>query len=102
MPELLLIGNPARTAPAAARLGARQALPRDVLSEGAFGAIDGAALLLEPGESPHAIGYALFLDGTRVRIGRSAEFGGLALSRCLPADADDDALIDALLAGVAA
>lgn len=99
----MLIGAPARTAEPAARLGLRAFLPGDIVLDGrSLPDVAGAALLLEPGESPHALGYALFLGGVRVRVGRSAEFGGLSLSTRFAPDADDDTLIDALLAGVAA
>lgn len=57
---------------------------------------DAAVLLTAPGEAPWGPAYLLYLAGVPVRIGRSAEFGGALLSRCLPADADDEALLAAL------
>lgn len=54
---------------------------------------DAAVMLGAPGEAPWGTAYLLYLAGVPVRVGRSAEFGGSLLSRCLPADAPDAALI---------
>lgn len=62
---------------------------------------DAAILLTGAGEAPWGPAYLLYLAGVPVRIGRSAEFGGSLLSHCLPADADDGALLAALTEGTA-
>ena len=96
-PRLLLVGAPDQTAVAVPGWRAQRvpALPE------ALEDYDAAVLFTEPGEAPWGQAYRLYLAGVPMRIGRSAEFGGSLLSRCLPADASDAMLLDELKDGTA-
>lgn len=99
--RLLVVGEAARTAAMVADRGYAFACTPQQLAAAhaddlAGDGFDAALLLLEPGQSPHGLGYLLYLAGVPVRVGRSGEFGGSALSTCLPADASDADLVAAL------
>ncbi|KAF3885350.1 MULTISPECIES: glycosyltransferase family 9 protein [Nostocales] len=44
---------------------------------------DAAVICTELGESPYSLAYICYLAGIPIRIGRSQEFGGSVLSKCI-------------------
>ncbi len=101
-PDVLLLGAPERIA-AVSHPGWSSA-PLPLVGPDGIAALRGysaAILLTEPGEAPWGVATMLYLAGVPIRIGRSVEFGGALLSRCLPADASDGALVDALDGAIA-
>ncbi len=100
--DVLLLGAPERVAAVARPGWSRAPLPA-VAPDGitALRGYGAAMLLTEPGETPWGAATLLYLAGVPIRIGRSAEFGGALLSHCLPADAPDGALVDALDGAIA-
>lgn len=91
-PRLLMIGRSAPT-PVGWTTDHVDALPVAPAMVERLRGYDAAVVLGAPGEAPWGAAYLLYLAGVPVRVGRSAEFGGSLLSRCLPADASDAALI---------
>lgn len=91
-PRLLMIGRSA-PAPVGWTTDRVDALPVTIDTVDRLRGYDAAVVLGAPGEAPWGAAYLLYLAGVPVRVGRSAEFGGSLLSRCLPAEALDAALI---------